>query len=69
MTIAEFNPFTTEPRAIFLLIENDNLGIIILKFIKIQLLLWNFLLHIKLTHILKSSIGHMILTPFLLQFE
>ena len=23
-----FNPFTTEPQAIFLLLENDNLGII-----------------------------------------
>ena len=28
------NPFTTEPQAIFLLLENDHLGIIYLKTIK-----------------------------------
>ena len=26
--VADFNPFTTEPQAIFLLLENDILGII-----------------------------------------
>ena len=25
--VRNFNPFTTEPQAIFLLLENDNLGI------------------------------------------
>ena len=32
--MVSLNPFTTEPQAIFLLLENDNLGIINQKFIK-----------------------------------
>ena len=34
MAFSVLNPFTTEPHAIFLLLENDNLGIINKKFIK-----------------------------------
>ena len=36
------NPFTTGPEAIFLLIENDNLGIINQKFIKNTVIIMEF---------------------------
>ena len=36
------NPFTTEPQVIFLLLENDNLGIINYKFIKNIVIIMEF---------------------------
>ena len=36
------NPFTTEPQAIFLPLENDNLGIINYKFIKNTVIIMEF---------------------------
>ena len=36
------NPFTTEPQAIFLLLENDHLGITYLKIIKNTVIIMEF---------------------------
>ena len=60
------NSFITEHQAIFLQLENDNLSIINLKFIKNTVIVMDFSFTYQ-AHREKSS--NMTLTPILFQFE